>query len=216
MNEEEIILSTKEMCEFLQVTRVNFRQMKSRGTLEKRLEDMGYKLISSQKENGRNTNYTIKKIGEPKIRFPNLLIEEKYYDSIGIYKIVLNNEIYIGSTIAGFKNRFLTHRGVGNKLKTRKMLLEQGATFEILQICDGMSENEIRHIEQQWIEEYRNNPDWEVINIDDHVKRKGEQHGKSQNIPDNKIIKVKREDYDRALEILEREGIRVVQFKDMK
>ena len=96
MNEEEIILSTKEMCEFLQVTRVNFRQMKSRGTLEKRLEDMGYKLISSQKENGRNTNYTIKKIGEPKIRFPNLLIEEKYYDSIGIYKIVLNNEIYIG------------------------------------------------------------------------------------------------------------------------
>ena len=91
--------------------------------------------------------------------------------------------------------------------------MEQGATFEILQICDGMSENEIRHIEQQWIEEYRNNPDWEVINIDDHVKIKGEQHGKGQNIPDNKIIRVKREDYDRALEILEREGIGIVNKK---
>ena len=213
MNEEEIILSTKEICDFLQVTRENFRKMKSRGRLEKRLEDIGYKLINSQK-NGRNANYTIRKVGEPKVKFPNLLIEEQYYESIGVYKIVLNNEIYIGSTIAGFKNRFLTHRGVGNKLKTRKMLLEQGATFEILQICDGMSENEIRHIEQQWIEEYRNNPDWEVINIDDHVKIKGEQHGKSQNIPDNKMIRVKREDYDRALEILEREGIEILSKKN--
>lgn len=213
MNEEEIILSTKEICDFLQVTRENFRKMKSRGRLEKRLEDIGYKLINSQK-NGRNTNYTIRKVGEPKVKFPNLLIEEQYYESIGVYKIVLNNEIYIGSTISGFKNRFLSHRGIGNRLKTRKMLLEQGATFEILQICDDMSENEIRHIEQQWIEEYRNNPDWEVINIDDHVKIKGEQHGKSQNIPDNKMIRVKREDYDRALEILEREGIEILSKKN--
>ena len=152
-------------------------------------------------------------IGNARKEYKEYKIEKRYDNSIGIYKITLDRNIYIGSTVKGFRGRFLQHRKKGNRLITKNML-EQGAIFEMIQICDGMEENEIRYIEQQWIEEYRNNPDWEVINIDDHVKIKGEQHGKSQNIPDNKMIRVKREDYDRALEILEREGIEILSKKN--
>ena len=156
----------------------------------------------------------MEKIGEPKKKFPQFLPDEEYNNSIGIYKIVLDNKIYIGSTTEGFRVRFLGHRKKGNKLETKNML-EQGAIFEIIQICDGMKENEIRHIEQQWIEEYRNNPEWIVVNSLDHVQIKGEEHRKQTKSKKQKYkkIKVKEEDYNKAIELLSYNNIDIIMPK---
>ena len=141
--------------------------------------------------NGRERN---------KKNYPQYAIEEKYNKSIGVYKIVLNNQIYIGSTIRGFRIRFLNHIKKDNPLPTKEML-DNGATFEILQICDGMTENEIRHIEDNWIREYRNNSKWEVMNSLSNVQIKGETPQKY------KKIKVREEDYETCIQILLSFGI---------
>lgn len=143
--------------------------------------------------NGRETN---------KKNYPQYVIEEKYNKSIGIYKIILNNKIYIGSTIQGFRLRFLHHINKDNPLPTKEML-DNGATFEILQICDDMTENEIRHIEDNWIQEYRNNSKWEVVNNLSNVQIKGETPQKY------KKIKVREEDYETCIQILQSFGIKI-------
>lgn len=105
-------------------------------------------------------------------------IPKEYDKSVGIYKITLDNKIYIGSTADCFRRRFTQHMSKSNQLVTKNML-EKGATFEILQICDGMKENEIRIIEQQWIEEYRNNPEWKVVNDHNAFVKKEESKYKT-------------------------------------
>lgn len=143
--------------------------------------------------------------------YPNFKVEECDEKSKGIYKIVLNNEIYIGSTIDNFRGRYQDHIGKNNILPTKGML-EQGATFEIIQICNGMSENEIRHIEQQWIEEFRSNPEWVVINSLDHVQIKGEKHrNKSKNKQKYRRIKIKEEDYEKVLKLLKNNEIEIIE-----
>lgn len=137
-----------------------------------------------------------------KKNYPQYVIEEEYNHSIGIYKIVLNNKIYIGSTIQGFRVRFLHHISKDNPLPTKEML-DNGATFEILQLCDGMTENEIRHIENNWIQEYRNDSEWEVVNSLSNVQIKGETPQKY------KKIKVREEDYETCIQILQSSGIKV-------
>lgn len=134
--------------------------------------------------------------------FPNFAVEEKYDNSIGVYAITLENQIYIGSTRVGFRTRFKQHNDKKyNKLQTKEML-EQGAVFTILQLCDGMDEVSIRRLEQQWIEEYRNNPEWTVVNDDSHVKIKGEQHRKQKQKPKYKTLKLTEEEYDLVIEYL--------------
>ena len=108
-----------------------------------------------------------------KKHYEQYLPNEKYNCSIGVYKIVLDNQIYIGSTTFGFRKRFIGHRSKFNTLPTKEML-DNGGTFDILQICNGMDENEIRHIEDSYIEEYRNNPNWIVVNELKNVAIKGE------------------------------------------
>ena len=47
---------------------------------------------------------------KPKIKkYNSLKIDENKYNNIGVYYILLNNDIYIGSTIKGFRNRFQEH-----------------------------------------------------------------------------------------------------------
>ena len=149
--------------------------------------------------------------GKAKKDYPQYVIEDKYDKSIGVYKITLDNQIYIGSTVVGFRERFISHISKFNTLPTKKML-DNGATFEILQICDGMTENEIRHIEDNWIEEYRNNPNWIVVNERKNVGIKGEGFTKDKRQRKNskpKYIKVRinKDDFDKTIELLKSNGI---------
>ena len=178
------------------------KQMKAIESLYK-VEQKGRKYILIEKYD------TPKEIednrGKAKKDYPQYVIEDKYDKSIGVYKITLDNQIYIGSTVVGFRERFISHISKFNTLPTKKML-DNGATFEILQICDGMTENEIRHIEDTWIEEYRSNPKWEVVNELKNVAIKGEHR---DNKPKCKYTKVKinKNELDKTIELLKSNGI---------
>ena len=127
----------------------------------------------------------------------------------GIYAIILDNKIYIGSTINNFLSRYGQHKEKRNLLKTRDML-EQGATFKILQICEHMTEEQVRVIEDNWIKEYRNNSQWEVINKT-NVKIKGKRKPKPK--VKYKKVKINELDYSKAIELLTKNGIDLVELK---
>ena len=82
--------------------------------------------------------------------------------SIGVYKISLGNKIYIGSTTIGFRQRFLQHLYRDNTQPTREML-KNGAKFEVLEIMDGATEEEIRKRETDYVLHYRKNPQKYVL-----------------------------------------------------
>lgn len=95
--------------------------------------------------------------------FPNFKVEDEYWKSIGIYSITLDNNIYIGSTCTGFRIRFIQHRGKNNDLCTKEMI-EDGATFQIIEICDNMTEPEVRELENKYIELYKQDDEWNLMN----------------------------------------------------
>lgn len=114
------------------------------------------KIDNRGKSKGSRNNYKGK-------HFDNFLVSKENKNNIGVYSIVLNNDIYIGSTIVGFRERFLEHIEKTNPLKTKEML-EQGGSFKIIKICNGMTEKEIRILENEYINLYKNDIDWNLIN----------------------------------------------------
>lgn len=82
---------------------------------------------------------------------------------IGVYKIIHKNKIYIGSTTNGFRKRFVQHMYKDNKTITRDMLLI-GAIFEIVWATESMDENSIRKIEDFYINKYRYDNNFELMN----------------------------------------------------
>ena len=137
-------------------------------------------------------------LGKRKI-FNNLLIEKENEDRIGVYKIVLDNNIYIGSTIQGFRKRFIGHNNkINNKVPFTSEMLGNGAIFEVIEFCDGLSEIEIRNLENKYIKQYREDNDWNLINSRDAWDYIKKQKQKYKTIK----IKVKDEDYESTLEFL--------------
>ena len=61
--------------------------------------------IDGRINNGLNPN----SYGNNIIDIPNFKVDRKDWNSIGVYTIILDNNIYIGSTIAGFRDRFRRH-----------------------------------------------------------------------------------------------------------
>lgn len=93
-----------------------------------------------------------------------LKIPKEFYNAKGVYIIQKYNEIYIGSTVVGFRKRFRQHYNHEGTEETRKML-RSGGTFKILWLAAN-KENEpyIRKKEDEFIKEYRKNLQYEVIN----------------------------------------------------
>lgn len=210
----ELELTRQQICDILGVTKSSLKKIENKGQLHKRLKEKGYDLVSKEKR-GRNNYYVLEEISleEKQEAIKNSLCESRqellksipleYHDSIGVYKITLGNKIYIGSTVSSFFNRFREHRRNRNKLKTKEMI-QNGGVFEILQICDGMDEPNIRKIENDYIQEYRNNPNYVVIN-----ERDAKDYTKTKPKKKYKNIKVKEKDYEKALEILKENGINI-------
>ena len=71
----------------------------------------------------------------------------------GVYKIQLDNEVYVGSTTVGFRTRYRQHSNNENNMNPHTQdLLKRGATFEILWIADeNDSETIIRKKENDYI-----------------------------------------------------------------
>ena len=98
-------------------------------------------------------------------QYEGLNITRDEYENNGVYKITLGNNIYIGSTIAGFRKRFLIHyHGNDEIMEHTYKLIKDGGVFEILEDMTGCDEKTIREREIEYIKQYSNDDKWIVIN----------------------------------------------------
>lgn len=138
--------------------------------------------------------------------YDNLIIPYDKMNNYGIYKITLNNNIYIGSTKVGFRKRFQEHnQGHEELMEHTYKLLQQGGTFEILHDMTEIEDVDlIRMIEDEYIKYYLLNPDWNVINKKSGAKSYKRTYEKKERL---KSIRVKESDLYDAIQLLAKYGL---------
>lgn len=121
----------------------------------------------------------------------------------GVYKIQKNNMVYIGSTKVGFRARYTQHCRNYPGMEHTKKLLESGGIYSIIWIAkDNDTEQTIRKKEQYYLDLYRSKG-YIIVNKED-VRIKEQVKIKTKN------IKLKEEDYSKAIQILNDQGIRII------
>lgn len=131
----------------------------------------------------------------------NISIEDK--NKSGIYKIQLNNIIYIGQT-SNFSNRFYQHANNSNGFcKNTQKLLKQGAIFSIIEIVEDKEERINKELE--YIEMYSNDENYIFINEKNNYNKPNKN--KKSVKQKYKKIKTKEEDYDKVISILKAQGV---------
>jgi len=217
----------KELCIFLDMPirsgtsgkRSQFKELKRYCTYIKQ----GQKIIITEIFDIPLEKTDLRGTGNNRKVFPNFLISKDDENKTGIYKIVLNenNDIYIGSTTTSFRHRYIQHKGKNNKNLLTLKMLKDGATFDILEICEDISEPELRELETQYIKEYENNPQWNVLNTNYHAwshmpSNKPKNPKSKRRIPKEKIFKqkyrnikfkVKAEDYNKTMIFLKENNL---------
>lgn len=132
--------------------------------------------------------------------YKNFNIIEDDFNRIGIYKITLNNDIYIGSTIKSFRKRFQEHNVGSDKFMQHTYeILQNGGVFEILYNMTGIDDEPlIRMTEDMFIKEFLMNTNWNVIN------RKNDANSYTEKKDKEKLIKfkVKESEYYDVIQML--------------
>ena len=109
----------------------------------------------------------------------------------GVYSITLNNDIYVGSTINNFRERFREHTYKNNPLKHTYDMIHNGGIFKTLWIAEeGTSEFIIRTKEREYIKYYEVLSNWNLINL--RINQKGIY----------KSIKIKAKEIDQVTALL--------------
>lgn len=140
-------------------------------------------------------------------------IKRKYDESRGIYIFIKDKYVYIGSTYVGFRNRFRGHLNQEkyrpeNIIEGSKYILDNGGAMYLLHNLDEINDEPlIRMIEEEYIEYFRNETDYNVLNEMSPTKLI-----KKDKIEERKTraIKVLSEDYELALQILKENNIKTL------
>ena len=141
-------------------------------------------------------DYPMPKINLHKKEFEQLNISIENENKIGVYSITLDNDIYIGSTIKGFRERFMQHRNKDNPLKHTYDMIQNGGIFEAIWIAEEDTEElTIRQKEKEYIECYIGLSEWNVINLKYGYKTAYNN------------IKIKKNDYDTVVSLLQNNNI---------
>ena len=211
MKLENLELKTKqEIADILNVKLATIRRIESRNKLKEKLEEKGYTYIDKEKI-GRNTLYKLEKCDSVKRINPSYLIIKNFNvdyskrNNKGIYYIIKDNDIYIGSSVK-FRKRFIQHwNGESKEMNYTYDLLHNGGTFNILYDMTDIEDVElIRMVENEYIQYFKENTDFNVINHMNEATWKGKNYKQKY-----KNIKIKIEDYDNVLKILEENGIEI-------
>ena len=132
------------------------------------------------------------------------LIEHKYKNRAGIYKIQLGNVVYVGQT-TNFIKRFYQHNAVTTELvknnKTKK-LLDDGGYMEMLELEDDL-DNRLRK-ERKYTEYYIENG-YKILNNTDVLFN--ERINSENNHSHYFNIRFNKSDRDRILKLLNENGI---------
>lgn len=172
---------------------------------KKNYKYLGVRDCFVKKEDMRGKNEASRRNNKEKI-YSQLIIKEEEYCNIGIYSIVIEDNIYIGSTIVGFRKRFQSHYlGSDKSMEHTKDMLDNGATFNILHNMTGIEDEPlIRMVENEYINYFKESSKLSVINTNkawSYTEKKPmivETEGKSK----YKQIKVLEENYDEIMELL--------------
>ena len=129
------------------------------------------------------------------------IISKDLYDKHGVYYIVDNNKnIYIGSTLKRFGERYIGHASKYN-LTTSKDIVNTDHVFNCLYDMTDIEDNTlIKMIENEYIEYFKTLSDYNVVNM---------QKALNTNKSESKIIKVNKYEYNKAIRILEENNIKV-------
>ena len=198
------------LSEFSGVQTTALKQIIRKKQLETRLKEKGYLLLETFKQ-GRKTLYKLEKCDSVKRITPNYLIIKNFNvdyskrNNKGIYYIIKDNDIYIGSTV-NFRKRFIQHwNGESKEMKHTYNLLHSGGTFNILYDMTNIEDIElIRMVENEYIQYFKEYTDFNVINHMNEATWKGKNYKQKY-----KNIKIKIEDYDNVLKLLEENGIEI-------
>ena len=133
-------------------------------------------------------------------------VSKSEWYNIGIYYITNGKDIYIGSTIAGFRERFQQHYyGTFEYMKHTYDLLQNNGEFHILYDMTNIKDIElVRMVENEYIQYFKEYTDFNVINHMNEATWKGKNYKQKY-----KNIKIKIEDYDNVLKLLEENGIKI-------
>jgi hypothetical protein len=143
--------------------------------------------------NNKKYYNTLNKISNKK-DYNNFLVNYKDADKSGIYKIQLNNIIYIGQTVK-FKERY-KHHYLSNEQTSK--LLKNGAIFEILELED---DKDLRlQKEQEYIKQYCEDDNYICINYIGTVNQ-------VKNIKKYCNLRFSISDKDRMIKLLEENNI---------
>lgn len=205
---EKIKITREKLLEILGVANNNLKSIIRKKQLYERLKEKGYTYIDKEKV-GRNTLYILEKCDPVERINPNYLIIKNFNvdyskrNNKGIYYIIKDNDIYIGSTV-DFRKRFIQHwNGESKEMKHTYNLLHSGGTFNILYDMTDIEDIElIRMVENEYIQYFKAQTDFNVINHVDGATWKGKNYKQKY-----KNIKIKIEDYKLALKILKEQGI---------
>lgn len=146
------------------------------------------------------------KSGRPTSIISEFCIDEDKFNNGGIYRIQLDNEIYIGSTV-NFRQRFNTHKSKSNtKLPQTKDLIERGGQMFILHDMTGIEDIELlRMVEEEYILFFTHETDYDVINR--RINTPVFEKPKKSKIK-YKSIKIEEDRLSEILEILDERGVR--------
>ena len=131
-------------------------------------------------------------------------VQKELYKGKGIYIITNGLDVYIGSTISGFRNRFQQHyRGESKCMKHTYNLLHNGGTFSILHDMSDVKDVElIRMIESEAIKMYLLDPRYNVINkYESSISFNNKYKKKLKN------IKISEDKYYEAIQLLVKKGL---------
>jgi hypothetical protein len=143
-------------------------------------------------------------------------VDEQYKDASGIYKIQLENEVYIGQT-SNFWNRFYSHyRIISKKSPYQSVLIRFGGTFEILEIEKDREQRLIK--ERKYVEKYILDG-YDVVNSTKVLYK-----GTNKNIKQNRLSEPKmgitfnKSDLDKITKLLSENNIEFKphKFRDKK
>ena len=205
---KQVVKNYKELC--------NILNEKVKGGKSKQLQLKDFERYFKYHKEGNKFiidqiyNKPKKKINNRNKYFKCCKMDISLYQKKGVYKIVQKNKIYIGSTIQSFRIRFLGHMYDYNVLPTRDMLLN-GGYFDVIWIApDNATEKEIRKKENKYINYYKNNKNWICVNKNDAWVMKNVIKVKK---PKFKKIKINKEDYKKAVNLLLKNNIDFISLK---
>lgn len=195
--EGQIIKNYRELCKILDIKQT------TGGAKQNQLKEIE-RYCNYEKD--KNKYIIIKIFDKPKQKemthlakdnYKNLKIPQEQWSNYGIYGIKLNNDIYVGSTIASFKERYRKHKkGYDELMRHTYELINRGGNFEVLSDMTGIKDVElIRMVENEFIKYYLEHPDWNLIN-----KYKSSYKDKKENPYKN--IRISKENYYQALQLL--------------